>query len=97
LLPLLLRRYEIADVMMLRPHILWSRARGDQQLDAVHRNHRAHHEARPDNQVSFSEIRIQDGVLNFEDAAVTCRSSSEISTCRWHGLRSRVLRRHRAI
>ena len=47
LLPLLLRRFEIADVMMLRPHIRVVRdGRGEQQLDAVRRNNRAHHEAR---------------------------------------------------
>src|SRR6185436_12970275 len=51
LLPLLLRRFEIADVMMLRPHI------------------RVIREAGAENQVSFSEIRIQDGVLKYEDAA----------------------------
>ena len=47
LLPLLLRRFEIADVMMLRPHIRVVRdGRWREQLDAVRRDHRAHHEAR---------------------------------------------------
>ena len=47
LLPLLLRRFEIADVMMLRPHIRVVRdSRWREQLDAVRRTDRAHHEAR---------------------------------------------------
>jgi len=46
LLPLLLRRFEIADVMMLRPQIrVVALGRRRQQLDAVHPDHRAHHEA----------------------------------------------------
>ena len=47
LLPLLLQRFEIADVMMLRPHIRVVRdARWREQLDPVHRYHCPHHEAR---------------------------------------------------
>ena len=47
LLPLLLRRFEIADVMMLRPHIRVVRdSRWREQLDAVRRTDRAHDEAR---------------------------------------------------
>ena len=39
LLPLLLRRFEIADVMMLRPHIRVVRdSRWREQLDAVRRD-----------------------------------------------------------
>jgi AsmA protein len=69
LLPLLLRRYEIADVMMLRPHIHVTRdAHGDSNwtpfLETIARTMKPG----ADNQVSFSEIRIQDGVLTFEDA-----------------------------
>ena len=43
-----------------------------------------------DNQVSFSEIRIQDGVLAYEDAANHVTESSTISTFRWPGRRSRA-------
>jgi AsmA protein len=69
LLPLLLRRFEISDVMMLRPHIQVIRdGNGESNwtpfIDTIART------MKPDaeNQVSFSEIRIQDGVLNYEDA-----------------------------
>jgi AsmA protein len=70
LLPLLLRRFEIADVMMLRPHIHVVRdADGASNwtpfIDTIARTMKPG----ADNQVSFSEIRIQDGVLNYEDAA----------------------------
>jgi AsmA protein len=70
LLPLLLRRFEIADVMMLRPHIHVTRdARGASNwtpfIDTIARAMKPG----ADNQVSFSEIRIQDGVLTYEDAA----------------------------
>jgi AsmA protein len=70
LLPLLLRRYEIADVMMLRPHIHVTRdINGDSNwtpfIDTIARTMKPG----ADNPVSFSEIRIQDGVLTFEDAA----------------------------
>ena len=70
LLPLLLQRFEIADVMMLRPHIRVSRdGRRREQLDAVRRTIARTMKPGADNQVSFSEIRIQDGVLSYEDAA----------------------------
>src|SRR3979411_3208383 len=70
LLPLLLRRFEISDVMMLRPHIHVVRdARGESNwtpfIDTIARTMKPG----ADNPVSFSEIRIQDGVLNYEDAA----------------------------
>src|ERR1700681_2239795 len=70
LLPLLLRRFEIADVMMLRPHIHVVRdADGASNwtpfIDTIARTMKPG----ADNQVSFSEIRIQDGVLSYEDAA----------------------------
>jgi AsmA protein len=69
LLPLLLRRFEIADVMMLRPHIHIARdAHGDSNwtpfIETIARTMKPGAE----NQVSFSEIRIQDGVLSYEDA-----------------------------
>src|ERR1700737_3431999 len=70
LLPLLLRRFEIADVMMLRPHIHVVRdADGASNwtpfIDTIARSMKPG----ADNQVSFSEIRIQDGMLSYEDAA----------------------------
>src|ERR1700710_20771 len=69
LLPLLLRRFEIADVMMLRPHIRVVRdGNGESNwtpsVETIARTMKPGAE----NQVSFSEIRIQDGVLNYEDA-----------------------------
>ncbi len=69
LLPLLLRRFEIADVMMLRPHIRVIRDGSGESnwtpfVDTIARAMKPGAE----NQVSFSEIRIQDGVLNYEDA-----------------------------
>ncbi len=70
LLPLLLRRFEISDVMMLRPHIRVVRD-GDGEsnwtpfIDTI--AHTMHPGA--ENQLSFSEIRIQDGSLTYQDAA----------------------------
>src|SRR5437899_4146807 len=70
LLPLLLQRFEIADVMMLRPNIRVVReADGGSNwtpfIDTIARTMKPGAE----NQVSFSEIRIQDGVLSYEDPA----------------------------
>jgi AsmA protein len=70
LLPLLLQRFEIADVMMLRPRIRVIReADGESNwtpfIDTIVRNMKPG----ADNQLSFSEIRIQDGVLDYEDAS----------------------------
>jgi AsmA protein len=70
LLPLLLQRFEIADVMMLRPHIRVIReADGESNwtpfIDTIVRNMKPG----SDNQLSFSEIRIQDGVLDYDDAS----------------------------
>ena len=70
LLPLLLQRFEIADVMMLRPKIRVVReADGESNwtpfIDTIARTMKPGAE----NQLSFSEIRIQDGVLSYEDAA----------------------------
>jgi AsmA protein len=69
LLPLLLQRFEIADVMMLRPHIKVVReANGDSNWTPFIQT--VAHTMKPgaENQVSFSEIRIQDGELSYEDA-----------------------------
>jgi AsmA protein len=70
LLPLLLQRFEIADVMMLRPHIRVVReADGESNwtpfIDTIARTMTPGAE----NQLSFSEIRVQDGTLTYEDAA----------------------------
>jgi AsmA protein len=70
LLPLLLQRFEISDVMMLRPHIQIVRSADGESnwtpfIDSIARTMKPG----ADNQLSFSEIRIQDGVLNYADAA----------------------------
>src|ERR1700738_879050 len=70
LLPLLLQRFEIADVMMLRPHIHVIReADGVSNWTPFIETTARTLKPGADNQLSFSEIRIQDGVLNYEDAA----------------------------
>jgi len=69
LLPLLLRRFEIADVMMLRPHIHVIRdGNGESNWTPFVETIARAMTPGAENQVSFSEIRIQDGVLNYEDA-----------------------------
>src|ERR1700760_435048 len=69
LLPLLLQRFEIADVMMLRPQIRVKReADGDSNWTPFIQTIARTMKPGADNQVSFSEIRIQDGVLAYEDA-----------------------------
>src|SRR6201991_4422139 len=70
LLPLLLQRFEIADVMMLRPQIRVTRsADGDSNWTPFIQTIARTMKPGADNQVSFSEIRIQDGVLAYEDTA----------------------------
>src|SRR6202047_3547500 len=70
LLPLLLQRFEIADVMMLRPHIHIVRsADGGSHWTPFIETIARTMKPGADNQVSFSEIRIQDGVLDYTDAA----------------------------
>jgi AsmA protein len=70
LLPLLLRRFEIADLMMLRPTIRVVRS-ADGVSNWTPFLQTIAHTMKPgaENQVSFSEIRIQDGILTYEDAA----------------------------
>jgi len=69
LLPLLLRRFEIADVMMLRPHIRVARdGNGESNWTPFVETIARAMTPGAENQVSFSEIRIQDGVLDYEDA-----------------------------
>src|SRR6516225_9996327 len=68
LLPLLLQRFEIADLMLLRPHINVVRAANGESnwtpfIGTIARTMKPG----ADNQVSFSEIRIQDGTLAYED------------------------------
>src|SRR6476661_1461407 len=70
LLPLLLQRFQIADVMMLRPHIHVVReADGESNWTPFIETIARTMKPGADNQVSFSEIRIEDGVLAYEDAA----------------------------
>jgi AsmA protein len=69
LLPLLLRRFEIADVMMLRPLIRVVRdGNGESNWTPFVETIARTMTPGAENPVSFSEIRIQDGVLNYEDA-----------------------------
>ena len=69
LLPLLVRRFEIADVMMLRPHIHVVRdGNGESNWTPFVETIARTMKPGAENQVSFSEIRIQDGGLNYEDA-----------------------------
>src|SRR5262245_3927544 len=69
LLPLLLRRFQIADVMLLRPHIRVVREpRGESTWTTFVQTIARTMRPGAENQVSFSEIRIQDGVLKYEDA-----------------------------
>ncbi len=68
LLPLLLQRFEIADVMMLRPTIRVVRdINGDSNWTPFIGTITRTMKPGADNQVSFSEIRIQDGKLTYED------------------------------
>jgi AsmA protein len=68
LLPLLMQRFEIADLMMLRPHISVVReADGESNWTPFIATIARTMKPGADNQVSFSEIRIQDGTLTYED------------------------------
>jgi len=68
LLPLLLQRFEIADLMLLRPHINVVRtADGESNWTPFIGTIARTMKPGADNQVSFSEIRIQDGTLAYED------------------------------
>src|ERR1700688_4184990 len=68
LLPLLLERFVIADIMMLRPHIDVVRsADGESNWTPFIQTIARTMKPGADNQLSFSEIRIQDGVLAYED------------------------------
>jgi AsmA protein len=68
LLPLLVQRFEISDVMMLRPHIRVIRSPDGESnwtpfIQALARTMKPG----ADTPLSFSEIRIQDGVLTYQD------------------------------
>jgi AsmA protein len=68
LLPLLLQRFEIADMMMLRPQIRVVRDAAGQSnwtpfIESIAKTLKPGAE----NPLSFSEIRIQDGVLSYQD------------------------------
>ncbi len=68
LLPLLLQRFEIADVMMLRPRIRVVRdITGDSNWTPFIGTIARTMQPGAENQLSFSEIRIQDGILTYED------------------------------
>src|ERR1043166_948640 len=68
LLPLLLRRFEIADVMMLRPHIRVERsADGGSNWTPFIETLKRTMKPGADNQLSFSQIRIQAGILSWND------------------------------
>src|ERR1700732_589946 len=68
-LPLLMQRFEIADVMMLRPQIVVTRsADGESNWTPFIQTIARTMKPGADNQVSFSEIRIQDGKLSYDDA-----------------------------
>jgi AsmA protein len=69
LLPLLLQRFEIADLMLLRPQIrVKMEGNGDSNWTPFIQTIARNMKPGADNQVSFSEIRIQDGVLTYEEA-----------------------------
>jgi AsmA protein len=69
LVPLLMRRFEISDVMMLRPTIRVIRdGNGESNWTPFVETIAKTMKPGAENQVSFSEIRIQDGVLKYEDA-----------------------------
>src|ERR1700761_5413987 len=68
LLPLLLQRFEIADVMMLRPRIRVVRdINGESNWTPFVGTITRTMKPGAENQLSFSEIRIQDGSLTYED------------------------------
>jgi AsmA protein len=70
LLPLLLQRFEIADLTLLRPRIHVSlKPDGESNWTPFIQTIARTMKPGAENQVSFSEIRIQDGILSYEDAA----------------------------
>lgn len=78
LLPLLLQRFEIADLTLLRPHIHVSlKPDGESNWTPFIQTIARTMKPGADSQVSFSEIRIQDGVLDYEEAATNATEKLE--------------------
>lgn len=70
LLPLLMQRFEIADLTLLRPRIHVSlKPDGESNWTPFIQTIARTMKPGAENQISFSEIRLQDGVLEYEDAA----------------------------
>ncbi|MGP9813854.1 AsmA family protein [Rhodopseudomonas sp. NSM] len=70
LLPLLLRRFEIADIVLIKPSIRVVRdADGGSNWTPFIKSLTRTMKPGLDDQVSFSEIRLQDGVLSYRDDA----------------------------
>ena len=68
LLPLLMQRFQIADVTLLRPHIRVTRtADGESNWTPFMETIARTMKPGADSPISFSEIRIQDGELSYED------------------------------
>ena len=99
LLPLLLRRFEISDVMMLRPHIRVVRdGNGESNwtpfIDTIARTMQPGAE----NPLSFSEIRIQDGLLTYQRCRQPrCRDHRRYRSFAGLAVDLAFLRRDRAI
>ena len=78
LLPLLLQRFEIADLTLLRPRIHVSlKPDGESNWTPFIQTIARTMKPGAENQVSFSEIRIQDGVLDYEDVATRATEKLE--------------------
>lgn len=78
LLPLLLQRFEIADLTLLRPRIHVSlKPDGESNWTPFIQTIARTMKPGAENQVSFSEIRIQDGVLDYEDVATRANEKLE--------------------
>lgn len=78
LLPLLLQRFEIADLTLLRPHIHVNlKPDGESNWTPFIQTIARTMKPGADSQVSFSEIRIQDGVLDYEEAATNATEKLE--------------------
>jgi len=69
LLPLLLQRFEISDLTLFRPYIrVTLEANGESNWSPFIQTVARTMKPDADNHVSFSEIRIQDGVLSYQNA-----------------------------
>lgn len=78
LLPLLLQRFEISDLTLLRPRIHVSlKPDGESNWTPFIQTIARTMKPGAENQVSFSEIRIQDGVLDYEDVATRATEKLE--------------------